>query len=150
MKTGQRSIAVLFVVVAAVAAGCARGNSTPGAGGSEATVTGSVTAPENGPPVDGFPEGSVLLVRLDDISKADAPAENISTQDVPLGDAEFPIPFELTYPTDEIDDRFTYAVSARIEYEGELLAITDTVVPVITNGAPTSGVVVPLVLTTAG
>jgi putative lipoprotein len=137
------ALAALSIVVAA----CGSDNEVDGPGSS---VSGTIEAPTNGPPADGFPEGSVLTVRLDDISRADAPATTLASEELDLDGAAFPIEFELSYDSDDIDERFTYAVSARIEYQGDLLAVTDTVVPVITNDAPTSGVSVPLVLTTAG
>lgn len=66
------------------------------------------------------PEGAVLNVTLQDISRADAPSielardERIITQQVPL-------PFQLTYRTDNLLANHTYSVRARISYQGKLL-----------------------------
>ena len=56
------------------------------------------------------------------------------------------IPFSVTYDRSLIDERFTYTVSARItDADGNLLFINDTSIPVITGGAPTSDVEVPVI-----
>lgn len=54
----------------------------------------------------------------------------LSTQTADLGD---------------IVDSNRCSVAARVESDGDLIMISDTVVPVITDGAPTSGVTIALV-----
>jgi uncharacterized lipoprotein YbaY len=54
-----------------------------------------------------------------------------------------PIAFSLTYATAEIDANKTYTIRAAI-VDGDNAWVSATGVPVITAGAPTSGVVVPL------
>jgi putative lipoprotein len=117
-------------------------------GGDEAaspTVTGVVTAPAEAPPVDQLPANAVLTVTLEDISRADAPSTVLTTQEIGLADETFPVAFELTYDLGTIAETNTYRVSARVTSGGDLLMISDTVVPVISQGAPTSDVDVPLV-----
>ena len=86
------------------------------------------------------PPDSVITVELRDVSLADAPARTLSTDVIELNGDQLPVPYELTYESDEIDARHTYTVFAKIESGGSLLYITDTAYPVITNGNPTEDV----------
>jgi len=72
-----------------------------------------------------LPPNAVLEVQLADVSLADAPAKVIaSTRVEPAG--QVPIPFTLAFDPAEVEDRATYALSARIEADGDLWFITDT------------------------
>jgi putative lipoprotein len=106
----------------------------------EAAVTGNVVA-------DGemtLPDDAVVTVQVADVSKADAAAEVIGEQVIALP-GQLPIPFVVEYDPDVIDERFTYAVSVRItDGEDNLLFTSTTMIPVITNGAPTANVDVPV------
>ena len=82
-----------------------------------------------------------------DTSLADAPATTLSTDVVDLNGNQLPVQYELQYNEDDIDDRNTYTVFARIEAGGSLLYITDTAYPVITRGNPTEDVMVEVVPT---
>ena len=66
---------------------------------------------------------------------------------IELDGRQLPVPYELSYDPDYIDERFTYTVFARIEASGSLIYIADTAYPVITNGAPTENVEVVVVPT---
>jgi len=109
------------------------------------TVTGTVVAPPQAPSIDRLPTNAVLTVTLEDVSRADAPSTILSMQEIDLADVSFPVAFELPYDLGDIADRNTYRVAARVASAGDLLMISDTVIPVITNGAPTSGVEVPMI-----
>ena len=109
------------------------------------TVTGTVVAPPQAPSIDRLPTNAVLTVTLEDVSRADAPTTILSMQEIDLADVSFPVAFELPYDLGDIADRNTYRVAARVALAGDLLMISDTVIPVITNGAPTSGVEVPMI-----
>ncbi|HUS42985.1 MAG TPA: YbaY family lipoprotein [Ilumatobacteraceae bacterium] len=109
------------------------------------TVTGTVVAPPQAPSIDRLPTNAVLTVTLEDVSRADAPTTILSMQEIDLADVSFPVAFELPYDLGDIADRNTYRVAARVASAGDLLMISDTVIPVITNGAPTSGVEVPMI-----
>ena len=111
--------------------------------GERPAVSGTVTAPSEAPPVAELPNGSLLTVTLNDVSLADAPATVLSTETVEV--TEFPISFELEYDLGDIVDDHTYTVAARVDAGGDLLMISDSMTPVITGGAPTSGVEVALV-----
>jgi putative lipoprotein len=81
-----------------------------------------------------LPEGAVLEVELLDISRADASAERLAAIRIaPRG--QVPIPFTLTYDPALIDERFTYAVTAKLLHEGRMLFRSDTVHPVLTRDA---------------
>lgn len=89
-----------------------------------------------------LPAGSVVEIQLQDVSKADAPAEIIASQAITTSGENVPIPFALTYDPATIAERNSYALSARILVNGELAWINTTRHTVLTQGAPTSGVVV--------
>ncbi|MGB0114172.1 MAG: YbaY family lipoprotein [Ilumatobacteraceae bacterium] len=108
-------------------------------------VTGVVQAPLDGPPLDQLDPDAIVTITLEDISLADVESTIISTQRTEIADSGFPVEFSLPYDIDDIGDANTYRVAARVNAHGDLVMITDTVVPVITQGAPTSGVDVPLV-----
>jgi uncharacterized lipoprotein YbaY len=128
-------------------AGTTAGRSEPAATSTTDTaVTGNVTIAADAPAVTFFPSsGATLSVTLQDVSVADAPAMVLSSQTIELTDQDFPIPFELPYDLGSIVENHTYSVAARVEAGGDLLMISDTMTPVITNGAPTSDVEVVLV-----
>jgi len=87
-----------------------------------------------------LPPTAVIEVTLQDISKMDAPAEVISTQRIEAGGKQAPFAYELSYDPAQIDPKNTYSVSARITEGNELLFISDTIIPVLTRGAPLTGV----------
>jgi putative lipoprotein len=81
-----------------------------------------------------LPEGAVLEVELLDISRADAPAVRLASLRLqPQGQVS--IPFTLHHDPALIDERYSYAVSARILHDGRLLFVSDTIHPVLTRGA---------------
>jgi putative lipoprotein len=91
-------------------------------------------------------DGAVLTVKLVDVSRADAVAEVLAVQEIAVDGPSARFPFELDYEPNKIIASNSYAVQARVEADGVLLAISDTVIPVITMGAPTSEVEIPIVL----
>ena len=102
-----------------------------------ATVTGTVTYREQ---ITLPSEGVVVIVKVEDISRADAPAIAIGEQIIQNPGHQVPIPFEVQYNPDNIDERYTYAMRVRIEVDGTLWFINDTRYQVITRGFPTSNV----------
>jgi putative lipoprotein len=72
------------------------------------------------------------------VSGADEEAPLLAKRILRPEGKQVPISFALDYDPAEIDPRRTYAISARIADRGQLAFVTDTKVPVITNGAPTS------------
>ena len=95
-------------------------------------VTGSVTYRER----IALPPSAVVKVRLVDVSRADAPATVIGEQVIKAAGRQVPFAFEIAYDPKRIEERFTYAVQARIEDEdGRLRFISDRHYPVLTRGA---------------
>lgn len=95
------------------------------------TVTGTVTYLER----IALPPSATLTVKLADVSRADAPSQEISTKVYALNGV--PHSFSLEYDDNIIDPRFSYNVSAIIELEGKVAFRTTTAYPVITRDATT-------------
>ncbi len=74
-----------------------------------------------------LPPTAQIEVRLDDVSLADAPANNMASQRFASEGRQVPFAFTLTVDRADIDPRHSYAVSARItDADGKLMFITDT------------------------
>jgi putative lipoprotein len=126
MKT-IASVALLSLIALA---GCA----TAPAPSSPAAVTGTVVWRER----IMLPPTTKTIVRLQDVSLADAPAK-VLAEDVIDGTRAPPVAFKLAYDPAQILPGHRYSVSARVEVDGQLRFINDTHIAVI-NGGPTSGV----------
>jgi uncharacterized lipoprotein YbaY len=87
-----------------------------------------------------LPPNAIIEVSLQDVSKADAPAEVLDSVKIASAGRQVPIPFTLHYDPAQIDERYTYTVSARITVDGVLTWISKTQNPVLTRGAPTDNV----------
>ncbi|MFT4251291.1 MAG: YbaY family lipoprotein [Caulobacter sp.] len=111
-------------------AGCASTTAPPGA----AAVTGTVVWRER----IMLPPTTKVIVRLQDVSLADAPAK-VMAEDVIEGVRAPPAAFKLAYDPAQIVPNHRYSVSARVEVDGRLRFVSDTHVAVINDG-PTSGV----------
>ena len=97
-----------------------------------------------------LPPDAVVTVRIEDVSRADAPAEVIGEQVIKTEGAQVPIPFEVPYDPGKIEDNHSYSLRVRIEDSaGKLLFTNDTSVPVITRGNPTQDIEV-IVIPTGG
>lgn len=81
--------------------------------------------------------GCTIDVRLDDVTRADAPAITVSRQFINPRQSS-PLPFDLFYTPSTIDQSHRYVIAARISCGGELLLTTDTAYPVLTMGNPTT------------
>lgn len=129
---------VLFTVAVAVGLSALLGCSSS----EKASVTGTVTYRQR----IALPDDAVVKVQIQDVSKADAPAQVMGEQIIQTDGKQVPIPYEVTYDESEIDERFSYSMSARIENgSGKLLFISDTNTPVITRDSPTKDVEVVVV-----
>lgn len=77
--------------------------------------------------------GAVFEARLEDVSRADAPAVVLGT--VRLEDVNrVPIRFEIPFDPRQVDERHAYAVRARIHGGGRLAFTSDRAYPVLTRG----------------
>jgi putative lipoprotein len=81
-----------------------------------------------------LPPGAVLVVALQDISRADAPAETLAEARIPIA-GQVPIAFALPYDPARIRPGHRYALRGSIELEGRVMFRTDTIHPVLTRGA---------------
>ena len=87
-----------------------------------------------------LPPDAVIDVQLQDVSLQDAPATVIASERYIAEGRQVPFPFELTYDPAAIDPKHTYAVAARITVDGKLRWINTQHTPVLTRGAPVTGV----------
>ncbi|MGI9367840.1 MAG: YbaY family lipoprotein [Ruegeria sp.] len=78
------------------------------------------------------PPDATLIVELQDVSLADAPAVTLSAKRYAL--TGVPASFELTFDDALIRDGMRYAVRGAIYKDRKLLFTTDTSYPVLTNG----------------
>ncbi|MFE3293137.1 YbaY family lipoprotein [Rhodococcus sp. NPDC059234] len=138
MRT-RRILELVLGVGALIAVVAAVGMSLGSSGVSEAngrdvrdelTVTGDVAYRER----IAWPEGAVVTVRLEDVSRADAPSVVLAEQRI-TDATGVPVPFQLTADRGVIDPRARLNVSARIEVDGALRWITDTAHTVPVDGS---------------
>ena len=105
--------------------------------GGEASVSGNIVSQES---VE-LPDGAQIQVQIQDVSLADAAAKVVGEQSIDGGGKSLPIAYEIAYDASTIEDRNSYSMSVRInDAEGNLIYISDTNTPVITNGNPTKNV----------
>jgi putative lipoprotein len=106
-------------------------------GAHEDVVTGVVTYRQR----IALPNDAVVKVQLRDVSRMDVASQLLGEKVFQTNGRQVPIAYSVAYDPGEIDERHTYAMSARIEDSaGKLLFISDTTLPVITHGAPTRDV----------
>jgi uncharacterized lipoprotein YbaY/heat shock protein HslJ/uncharacterized lipoprotein NlpE involved in copper resistance len=82
-----------------------------------------------------MPPDAVLIVKLEDVSRADAPAKVLAETSETFGARQVPLRFLLKVPSSVIDERNTYAVRATIKVGNELRFTTTRSYPVLTRGA---------------
>jgi putative lipoprotein len=83
-----------------------------------------------------LPANATIDVRLEDVSRADAPAAIIAENIFAAAGKQVPIPFQLTYSPGDIQAGHRYQVRAQIMVGDKLLFVTTRAYPVLTNGAP--------------
>ncbi len=81
-----------------------------------------------------LPPDAVLIVRIQDVSRAGAPARILAEQRIELAGRQVPIAFQTTVDRDLIGKRARITAAARIERGGKLLFISDKSYPAIRNG----------------
>jgi putative lipoprotein len=127
---------VLFIVTTVIIAACG-GQVTP----ATASVSGTIIVPESAV----LPEDAVIEVQIQDSSLADVKAIVIGEQTI-TNPEQSPIPFEVAYDPDQIQDNHTYTMRVRItDSNDNLLFINDTAIPVITRGSPTENFEIPVI-----
>ncbi len=98
------------------------------------TLTGHVTYLER----RAMAPDAVITVELQDASSG-TPAV-IASRQINAEGRQVPIPFELPYDVTAINQEATYLLTARISEMGQTTFASQTGVPVLTHGAPTSNV----------
>ena len=83
-----------------------------------------------------MPENAVLTMQLQDVSLAETPAKVIAEQKFTFAGHQVPLPFELHYDPAKMDPKHTYALSARITVNEQLMFMNTTTYRVITQGNP--------------
>jgi putative lipoprotein len=83
-----------------------------------------------------LPPSAVIEVKLQEVSRAEAPAAMIAEESITLGERQVPVPFELKFDPAKIDPKGMYSVSGRILVDGQLRFASDKSYPVLTRGNP--------------
>jgi len=102
-------------------------------GKASATVTGTVTYRQR----IALPPNAKIEVKLQDVSRADAPAMTIAEQTI-TADRQVPIPFSLSYDPATIIPNHSYSILARITVEDKPLFVNTTSYAVITRANPST------------
>jgi putative lipoprotein len=87
------------------------------------------------------PPAAVFEATLEDVSRADAPADTIARTRL-TSPGNPPISFTIAYDPSKILPERRYVVRARILLDAKLLFTSDPATPVITRGSPTSVAIV--------
>ena len=82
-----------------------------------------------------MPPNAALIVILEDVSRADAPAETVGSQRIEEP-GNVPIDVEIPYDPSIIEERLTYAVRATIEVDEKMWWTSTQAHHVLTHGAP--------------
>src|SRR5512134_1939006 len=137
--------ALAITLAAASLSGCAP-SSPPAASAGEARLSGTVLYRER----MALPPDAVIEVRLEDVSRADAPADVLAEQTIAANGRQVPIPFELTYSSARVEPSRRYALRAAIRTAGgELMFATTSHHAALEAGAPTENIAI-LVQRTGG
>jgi uncharacterized lipoprotein YbaY/heat shock protein HslJ len=127
----NKGILTLLALIACLPAACQQqGPGVSQALPLDAFISGTITYRER---IALSPQ-AVVEISLQDVSRADAPAKLIAHQRI-TNPGQVPIPFEIRYKPEDIDERMTYAVQARILEGGRPMFINDTHTAVLTRGA---------------
>ncbi len=100
--------------------------------GAAGRITGQITYRER----MALPAEAAVMLRLEDVSRQDAPARFVAGQVLPTEGRQVPLPFSLYYATADIDPRHTYQVRADIVIDGQRRFLTARAYPVLTRGNP--------------
>lgn len=128
------AILLLGLVLALAACGNAKESTSEAPAGS-GVVSGNVIYLDR----SALDPNAVIEVSLSQTSVG-YPNTLIGTQSINAEGRQVPIPFELAYDPAQIDPAQTYSITARILVNGAPAYESHAAVPVITNGAPTTGI----------
>ena len=125
------ALIIVFAVISLAVAGCSSSS------GEELSVNGNVTYLQRA----ALPEDAQVHVEISDLDSDDYPNSIIGETTVATNGQQVPIAFVLPYNTSDIEAVHDYVIAAQItDAQGNLLYISETPVPVITKGNPTTDV----------
>lgn len=125
------------LAIAALSAGGCAGTTVDDRGVAMATVSGEVSYLAR----IAMPPKNTLTVRLQDVSRADAPAVDLGKQ-VITDAAGVPVAFAVRYNPAEVRPEGVYVISATLEADGRVMFRTTEQFRVITKGFPDRSVTV--------
>ena len=109
---------------------------------TDASVTGTVT----GVDPSSLPEGSQVAIRVFDASVESTTSAAVVGQQEIITVGQGSIPFDVGYLEADIKPQHAYVARADVTVDGTLRYITTQEIAVITQGAPASGIVIPVEL----
>lgn len=115
----KRSPLLLLILIATLMSGCNDQNSVANDGLSFLETEVFYLQKIN------LPEGALLEVRLEDVSKMDVAAELISSATREIKSTP-PYALQIAFPSDSIKDKHRYSLSASIKVNGKLHFISTT------------------------
>ncbi len=83
-----------------------------------------------------LPPNAFIDIKLQDVSRQDAPAKTVAESIFAAEGKQVPIPFQISYNPSDINMAHTYLVRANINVDGKLMFTSTTAYPVLTQGAP--------------
>ncbi len=83
-----------------------------------------------------LPPTAVIVLQLQDVSRADAPAIVVAEEKITLGEHQVPVKFSIKFDPAKIDQKHRYAIGAQILDDGRLRFVNDKSYPVLTQGNP--------------
>jgi putative lipoprotein len=94
-----------------------------------------------------LPDGTMVIVRIEDTTRAGAPGKKVAESVIKSQDDTIPMPFAVVYDPGKINDNHKYSLTVKIEdSSGKILYVNQSDVPVLTEGNPTHGIDVVVVL----
>ena len=140
LRTADGALAVSFQAgVAEAAAGDAGASDAEAGMAGMAAVSGTIVYL----PRIALPPDALVTVTVRNAQLADAPPEmtTLATTAFTTDGAQVPLPYEVLYMVDDVEEGSLYSVGATIRSAaGDLLFVSTDVIPVITNGNPTENV----------
>ena len=129
----RRSVLAAALSAAALLAACAQSGPRTASVVTANTVEGSITWRER----MALPPDAVLVVELQDTSRADAPAQTLAQQAIRLQNLQPPHRYKLSVEPSRLNPAAQYTVTARVSSDGDkkLIFINDVAHPVLTRGA---------------
>jgi putative lipoprotein len=100
--------------------------------GTSATISGTVAYRQR----IALPPEAIIHLRLEDVSRADAPAKIVSQWDFAAEGKQVPIPFHLIYKPSDVVASHRYDVRASITVGGKMTFTSTSTNLVLTQGAP--------------